>query len=272
MNAFNLSRRTKIALTGADRLRYLNGQVTNDVSKAGADTSIPACVTNAKGRLEALVQITASPDDGAFWIDADESLREELFTRLDRYIIADDCELTDITDSFQLWHVPGEVKPAVDAAACARAKRFGIPGWDLWLEADPGLEAATGAEADALRVEHLVPAWPAEATPDFFPADLGLDAEAVDFHKGCYIGQEVVSRMKMSGKSNWILAQLTFENPPESGMAVASGGKEIGKVATVSGPRALAVLRRSIAKPGVAITAGDAEKGLSNPGQITKTV
>ena len=275
MTAFDLSARIKIALSGSDRVRYLSGQVTNDVAKATTEAAVAACITNAKGRLQGLVQIVSAPGGDAFWIDAHESLREELFARLDRYIIADDCELNDVSDDYRLWHVIGEEKPVQDALALARSTRLGVKGWDVWLQTNPDWEAASPAAIDDLRIDQLIPAWDAEATSDFFPADLGLDASAVDFHKGCYIGQEVISRMKMSGKSNWRLVQLSATEALQPGMNVfspANTESPVGVVTTTSGQRALAVIRRVAASVGGAVIVAEAEKQLSIPGEITKTV
>ena len=92
-----LSERVEIILTGADRVRYLNGQVTSNVTKLATGQTQPACVTTAKGRLCAEILITAQAD--ALHLDADPALRATLPARLERYIIADDVALTDITDT-----------------------------------------------------------------------------------------------------------------------------------------------------------------------------
>ena len=88
--------RAVFRLTGPDRVRYLNGQVTNDVSRGLSEHSAPACLCSLKGKVEALVWV--SEVEGALLIDGDYSQREQLFQRLDRYLIADDYELKDITD------------------------------------------------------------------------------------------------------------------------------------------------------------------------------
>src|SRR5207249_3218817 len=82
--------RTKLRVTGADRVRFLNGQTTNDVRKAGAEATQESCVLNAKGHLDAHLFLSATPND--IWIDADQELRELLQTRLERYVIADDVK------------------------------------------------------------------------------------------------------------------------------------------------------------------------------------
>ena len=143
----DLSDRVKLLLTGADRVRYLNGQVTSNVQKLAAGQTQPACVTTAKGRLCAEVLITAL--DGALFIDADAALRDTLPARLERYIIADDAVLEDVTDTRALLHFFGP-RPS---AHCVPARRFGRDGWDEQLLArnasrgDPPLTRREHADA-----------------------------------------------------------------------------------------------------------------------------
>ena len=101
--AVDLSGRAKFMLSGADRVRYLNGQVTNDVRHAKEDEAIYACVTNAKGRIEGDVFLHASPlNGGCLMLDAEAGLRESLGARLEKYIVADDVEIRDVTEE---WHL-----------------------------------------------------------------------------------------------------------------------------------------------------------------------
>src|SRR5438552_11132625 len=93
---FDLSGRTKLRLTGNDRLRFLNGQVTNDVRKATESTSIDACVLNAKGKINARVFISATSD--YLWMCAAPELRVALFGRLERYLICEELQMGDVTD------------------------------------------------------------------------------------------------------------------------------------------------------------------------------
>src|SRR5690349_1040837 len=90
----DLSARVKLAFTGADRVRYLQGQVTSNVQKLASGQTQPACVTTAKGKLCAEVMITARGD--VLSVDADEVLRETLPARLGRYIIADDVTIEEL--------------------------------------------------------------------------------------------------------------------------------------------------------------------------------
>jgi len=211
MPSFDLSARLKLRLTGSDRVRFLNGQVTNDVRKANAHLSMAACVLSAKGKMDALIFINA--EDEAILIDADPELKETLAARLERYLIADDVAIEDVTKDYSLFHVTGETAPALpNDADWRRGKRFGTAGWDLFVpatahESTRQLLAArepfgTPDEAERWRIEEGVPRWGRELTAQIIPVEAGLEGDAIDYAKGCYIGQEVISRMKMSGQTN----------------------------------------------------------------------
>ena len=109
---YRLSPHTVLRLSGPDRLRFLNGQVTQDVHLATRSTAVPACVLNAKGQLEAVCHIRE--EEESYLIDAPIELRDSLFARLDRYLIADDVELTDESED---WHVAHLSPEAVDVLA-----------------------------------------------------------------------------------------------------------------------------------------------------------
>src|SRR2546430_4650623 len=93
---FDLSARVKLRVLGADRFRFLNGQLTNDVRKATETIALEACVLNAKGKMEAHLFGHANGD--SFLLDADPVLQTSLQARLERYIIADDVQIEDMTD------------------------------------------------------------------------------------------------------------------------------------------------------------------------------
>ena len=159
--AADLSSRAKFTLSGADRVRYLNGQVTNEVRSASATATIYACVTNAKGRIEGDVYIHASPEgsgtEGLLFLDAEEGLREHLGARLERYIVADDVELRDVTEDWRLWHFFGPAAeaarqlPLPEGSTRLEAARLGMPGVDIWIPAaSPGGDLELPAEIGTL--------------------------------------------------------------------------------------------------------------------------
>jgi len=269
----DLSARMKLRLTGTDRVRFLNGQVTANVGKLASGHAIPACVTTAKGRLcgEVFVRVTG---DGLL-IDADLSLRESLPTRLEKYLIADDVALEDVTEGFRLIHVLGAIAPGADlvaaAAAVDRVHRFGRDGWDLLLTAEsfarvwPALTTSV-VELDAallelIRIEAGVPRWGAELDENTLPPEAGLDRTHIDYHKGCYIGQEVISRLKSVGHVNRELTGfISRSGPLQPGARLFAPGADEKPIGTITSsafsfalekPIALGYLKRGAGFPEV---------------------
>jgi tRNA-modifying protein YgfZ len=231
---FDLSGRAKLRLTGADVFRFLNGQLTNDIRKATTTAAIQASILNAKGKLSAHVFVSRE-DENIFLFDADPDLREELSARLDRYIIADDVQIEDVTAQFSLLHLLGESAPACGGGARAVASdRFGTPGWDYWSGPAPQAELRRTFEdkfdfcdndcAEVFRIERGIPRWGRELTNEIIPVEANLETTSIDYAKGCYIGQEVISRMKMSGQTNKRLCGFVSLNgsPLEAGARLAS--------------------------------------------------
>src|SRR6266550_3774075 len=98
---FDLSPRIKLSVSGADRLRFLNGQLTNDVRKATETNAIEACILNAKGKMEGHLFLHLQAD--SFLLDADPALKSSLPARLERYIIADDVLIEDVTERLSIF-------------------------------------------------------------------------------------------------------------------------------------------------------------------------
>jgi tRNA-modifying protein YgfZ len=224
----DLSSHVRLRLSGPDAVRYLNGQVTQDVRKLQQGLALPACVTNHKGKLEAWVHLSLDPS-GALLISAPEALADFLPLRLEKYLIADDCVLEEVSGDTALVHFTGPAASLtpllVEGEHPAALPRFGCPGFDLWTT--PGRLAFWRAafpvlsreDQSDLEVLHGVPAWEAELTTDLLPPEAGLEATAIDYHKGCYIGQEVISRIRSVGRVNRHLAHLI----QTGGLAVEPG-------------------------------------------------
>lgn len=240
----DLSARSKWRLSGADRVRYLNGQVTNEVRTARADVALYACVTNLKGKIEGDVFIHAEGE--SLILDAPATLRESLGLRLEKYLIADDALLEDITDEWQLWHVFGPgTESLVDLPTGGRrvkAERFGFQGHDLWLPSSavgtgfPGTQLCAD-EAECLRILQRVPAYPQELNVETFPQEAALEKTAMSFAKGCYIGQEILSRIKTTGKMPRELMAWTAESG-DTGLVVGAdlvlADKKVGQITSLT--------------------------------------
>ena len=205
----DLSDRVKLRLTGTDRVRYLNGQVTCDVRRLAPGESIAGCILTAKGKLSADVMITAT--DTALYLDGDPALRETLPARMERYIIADDVTLEDVSDQLSLLHCfGGEAGDLLRVAT--RAVRFGIQGHDIFIETERAgtmlrelLQTRVSIPEplqEVLRIEAGQPRWSHELNGNTLPPEAGLERTHIDYFKGCYIGQEVISRLKSVGHVN----------------------------------------------------------------------
>ena len=214
---FDLSSRVKLRVAGSDRVRFLNGQITNDIRKAGATNAIEACVLNAKGKMEA--HLFFHECNESFLLDADRALQSILQPRLERYVIADDVMIEDVTAQFSIWHVIGACAPEFDAPAkIVSANRFGVAGFDIWCSAAQRDQIATALHskfkfcdencAERLRIGRGIPRWGRELTPEIIPVEANLEQRCIDYEKGCYIGQETISRMKMSGQRSKQLCGL----------------------------------------------------------------
>jgi folate-binding protein YgfZ len=225
---FDCSRRVKLRITGADASRFLNGQITNDLRRVTPASSIQASILNAKGKLSAHAFLSTDAD--GFLVDADPELREDLPARLDRYIIADDVQIEDVTEGFSIFHFAGEAPATATAARTIASYRFGFLGWDLWFDRANSDQIrrefwaafvfCDDACAEVFRIEQGIPRWGRELTNEIIPVEANLEASSIDYFKGCYIGQEVISRMKMSGQTNKRLCGLISVSgvPLDAGM------------------------------------------------------
>jgi tRNA-modifying protein YgfZ len=270
----DLSRRAKFRITGTDRLRFLNGQITNDLRKASEDAAIEACVLNAKGRMNGHLFISVSGE--SFLLDAAPELRETLKARLERYVIADDVQVEDVTEHFSLFYVMSDQSPPPDCGRIVAVHRFAAPGWDIWCEpahhdaVSKGLSSEfvflDSEAAEVMRIEQGIPRWGHELTEEIIPIEANLEQRTIDYQKGCYIGQEVISRMKMSGQTNKRLCGLVSldDVPLQSGMKLAvpsAPGKEVGWVTSSAQSKrlgkhiALGYVKRGFNSAGTRLTA-----------------
>ena len=244
---FDLSSRAKFRVTGSDRLRFLNGQITNDARKANEASALEACVLNAKGKINAHLFLSSASD--AFLLDADPALREILPARLERYLIADDVEIADVTDQFAIFHLLGSGAQSLpNEWRILQARRFVTVGWDIWVNNSEGARAKeelsarfplqTQEQAEIFRIESGIPRWGRELTEEIIPIEANLEERCVDYEKGCYIGQEVISRIKMSGQTNKRLCGLLARDgrPIAVGaqLRAPDGGREAGWITSAT--------------------------------------
>jgi folate-binding protein YgfZ len=280
------SQRGKLLARGAEAAEYLQGQLTNDVEGLAPGEGQYAALLDRKGHIQGDMRVLRlAPDE--VWIDTEPEALEAVRRHLETYKIGREVEIADLTAERALLSLigPRSAEIAATAAlppyACEEATVGGVEcltvgtgdGIDLIAEAaeadrlHEALLAAGAAEisteaAEVLRIEAGTPRFGAEMSAETMPAEAGIVERAVDFEKGCYIGQEPVARLHYRGKPNRRLRGLALSAPVPPGTGLRLGEKEVGRVgsACVSparGPIALAIVRRE-AEPGAELAAGEA--------------
>jgi folate-binding protein YgfZ len=294
----DLSFRGLLEVTGGERLRWLNGQVTQDVKALRPGEGRLAAALDAKGHILADLAVYGLED--RVWLNVPRERLDTLRTAFDRHIIADDVQVRDASRDVASLMLLGPRAAAIVAAACGDAaaglapwqhteaelagvptrvvatRWLRIPGFDLVV---PGAaaSAAWGSILDAGRAEGLLPvgmaalevlrveaAWPWFGV-DFDESHLLMEAlttEHVSFTKGCYIGQEVVTRVEHQGHLNRRLCGLLVagDRVPPLGAAIQSGDRTVGRVTSaVHSPAiarsiALGHVRRECWAPGTRLT------------------
>lgn len=236
----NIGTPALLEFRGPDAVRFLNGQLTQDVRKVvGSGVCLPACVTDAKGKLQFRVFITESAD-GALWVAGPQGRNEELEARLTRYLIADDVEVADLSGKYSLYHLIGPETEAPAGVLARSSGGYGVPGWDWWFAGDavPLPEGATllaGDELEAFRIRNGVPEWGRELTEGMLPPEALLEATDISYTKGCYIGQEVISRIKSAGKVNKRLTRFVLDAAiPFAPGPLENGAGEITSVSPIA--------------------------------------
>ena len=261
--------RTLLRLIGPDRLRFLNGQVTQDVKKLLPGHAVRSAIITSKGRLEADLHIAATSD--SLLIETNFTLRESLHTRLEKFIVADDVTIEDISLSYNLAHFLSLSSPPTDAPKDSLhflCPRFREPGLDLWLPSTSPYNPPSSPlpEWEPLRIARGLPLWGIDVGPDTLPPEAGFESDAISSSKGCYIGQEVISRLRSVGHVNRHLCVLGSENTAPSLLddCTTSDGTFLGKVtshtqlAVMLGQIALAMIKRDHATVGNSVLAGGA--------------
>ena len=228
-----LSPRVVLRMSGPDRFRFLSGQVTQDVSLATETEAAYACVLNAKGQLDATCHIRSCED--SYLIDAPIELREHLMSRLERYLIADDVEIEDESDHWVVTHLLNHPERPINELSWL-TKRLGAQGLDIFSRSESeieGLPIATDEQYEYLRTLHGIPKWGSELDFGQMPQEAGIENETISYSKGCYIGQEVISRMKRAGKVPRYLTKFIVPpgtNPP---CTIYHNGLPAGEITTV---------------------------------------
>lgn len=288
------SARGKVRVTGDDRLPYLDGLLTNDVKALGDGGGLYAATLDHHGKVQGDMVVYDVGD--AYLLETEQGAQGRLLAYLNKLLVSDDVTLADVTANFVLLGVfgpsSGEVvaqvfgqTPPGDPYAhevvsyrgipvrVAHNPYFGGPGYELWIPAEApdaspfralveaGARPFGAWAAEALRIEAGRPKFGVDMDERTLALEAGLD-EAISLTKGCYVGQEVVSRATHRGHMNRFLVGLELDGDavPPAGSEVVAGGVAVGTVTSAARSEsrgkvlALGYVRREHAAPGTAVT------------------
>lgn len=256
---YDASARGKIRMTGEDRARLLHAMCTNNIQALQPGEGCYALFLNAQGRILADVNVLCLED--SLLLDTEPETRTKVYEHLDRYIIADDVTLEDVTEQYRTLAIEGpqaeEALKSLTGVAFVFRNATGILAGLPAGASDPPLPEATPEEARIVRIERGIPRYGEEITERYLVQEAEL-LRAVSFHKGCYLGQEIVERVRSRGLVHRHLRPVEIEGevPPEPGVKLTSGDADAAEIASaVYSPArgaiaALAYVRTAFAAPG----------------------
>ena len=262
----DLSHRGRLHLTGTDRAAYLHRIISNDVEGLSVGEGNYATILTNRGKIIADMKVYVFEE--SIGIETNAETTSILYQELDKYLIADDVTIEDFTErtgavgvhgpksaellqevcGFDVRNLP-EYHSIVDEIdgrwiVCVRANETGEFGYNLHTTSESmewlwdtiltkgrafGAEPVGLTALNSLRIEAGIPQFGAELGDSIFPGEAELE-QAISFEKGCYIGQEIVARMKYRGHPNRLLRgfEIASDIPPQSGARLFDEDKEIG--------------------------------------------
>jgi folate-binding protein YgfZ len=257
MQAALLPERGVIKVAGDDARRFLNGLATNDMAKAGPGKACFAALLTPQGKIVVdFFVVEAAPDDGGgFFLDCPRALAPTLVEKLNFYKLRAKIAVEDMSAALGVMAIWGTTGTAGDS-------EYGLSYADPRLAAlgarvilPPHLAAEAAADLDAELVEaeiydaHRIALGVPRGGNDFnygdtYPHEADMDQlGGVDFDKGCYVGQEVVSRVEHRASARNRVVPVAFEIGPLAGLPVTAGEKTVGMMGSSANGRGLALLR-----------------------------
>jgi folate-binding protein YgfZ len=312
---YDLGYRATISLTGADRVRWLNGMVTNNIRDMAAGRGVYAFLLSPQGRI--LGDLYAYNRGDSLMVDTDRSQLEKILATFDHYIIMDDVEVKDLSEGMTALGISGPKARAVlreagiavaelqplqiadatctcdcDCMQCTVVRSdSAIESYELWLapaEVRRTWNALLAAGAMPVGYEVQEMARIAAGIPrygvDIRERDLPQETEqmrALNFNKGCYVGQEIVERIRSRGAVHRKFTGFMLDGAIQlaTGTKILAGEKEVGEVtsaaslpfATGEKTVALGYIRREFATPGNEAAIGSAKASIVSlpiPGDV----
>jgi len=298
---YSLNARAKVLLRGNDRVRWLNGMITNNVRDLAAGRGVYAFLLNPQGRI--LGDLYAYNRGDSICLDTDESQLPKILEIFDHYIIMDDVEVENISQGLNAVGLSGpkssEILRAVGIEAgelqslefrdsqwkqisvtLVRKEYENRESYEIWLPPDHaqqlcnaliqhGATAIGDATLELYRVALGIPRYGQDIRERDLPQETE-QARALNFSKGCYVGQEIVERIRSRGAVHRTFTGYVFEGSSSAaGTKIQVDGKDVGEITSVAAlptPAGvqnvgLGYIRREAAFPGRQVSAGD-EKAL----------
>jgi aminomethyltransferase len=263
---FDMGWRGMLVLTGEDRARWLNGMVTNNTRDLAVNHGNYSLLLNAQGRIQG--DMVAYNRGDYLLVTADLAQMEKITSIFDKYIIMDDVEVTDVSDKLTAVGIAGPRSGEVLAKAgltlpelksgevadlewqklgLSVVRGLGDRGesYEIWIHPDnaPRLwDALVASGAKPVGFEALewlgmlngIPRYGVDMTERYLPQETGQE-RALHFSKGCYLGQEIVERIRSRAQLHRTLTGFEVAGePPAPGEAVMAGDKKVGEITSSS--------------------------------------
>jgi hypothetical protein len=264
MKAALLPDRGVVKVVGDDARNFLNGLFTTDVGKVTPEDAGFAALLTPQGKIvvDAIVAEAPIEDGGGFFLDTPKALAKTCVDRLNFYKLRAKVMIEDLSEVLAVM-AAWDGDATTEYGLCYRDPRLPALGRRIMLPphlaaeaaADLGAELVPAATYEAHRIALGVPRGGLDfAYGDAFPHEADMDQlHGVDFTKGCFVGQEVVSRMEHRGTARTRIVPVAYEGfAPDAGAAVTAAEKPVGTFGSSAGGRALAMLRLDRAEDAVA--------------------
>lgn len=255
MKAALLPDRGVVKVAGDDARGFLNGLLTDDIGRVTPDNASFAALLTPQGKIivDMIVAEAPAKDGGGFFLDVPKALAKSCVDRLNFYKLRARAIVEDLSEALGVMAV-WEGEAATEYGLCYRDPRLPALGHRVMLPTHLAAEAAADLGAtlmlasafEAHRIALGIPRGGLDFVyGDAFPHETDMDQlHGVDFHKGCFVGQEVVSRMEHRGTVRSRIVPVTYDGfAPDAGTAVTAAEKPVGTFGSSADGRALAMLR-----------------------------
>jgi len=281
MKAAFLPDRGVVKVAGEDARNFLNGLITTDIEQLRPGLGRFGALLTPQGKIITDFLITEAPSGhgGGFLIDAPRALAKGLADKLGFYKLRAKVVVENLSDSLGVL-AAWDGEPAMQPDLSFADPRNAALGWRILIPEELtqklaeliGAELVDSAAYEAHRIASGVPRGGLDFMyGDAFPHETNMDRlNGVDFDKGCYVGQEVVSRMQHRGTARTRTVKIILDGPsPEAGTTILAGDKQVGTIGSTSGENGLALVRidrvADALDAGLALTAGGLALRLADP-------